>query len=208
MHNKECLNELDILDTPIRKPGGFIHRRRSEGAAPPWRVVFALGGVITIVGGMSACNAPASGYGSPTAGAAATQTGGPTLTVLNFLNWCSVTIAGGAPSTNASITASVTPGSDVTIVATPASASFQIGPNPWLGVDPNSETASEGTDVGSGTNETSTVSVAINGSGKDQCVSVCCQEPGNSPTPCPVTNPCPATASSPPPPSMGFPPGY
>jgi hypothetical protein len=198
MHTaKERLSELDICETSTRGSGGLMHHRRPDGAPPPARFAFALG-IMTIAGSISACNSPGTGYGSPPPGAA-TQDGAPTLTVLNFLNWCSVTIEDGTASTDATITASVTPGSQVTIIATPASASFQIGPHPWLGVDQNSEVATNGTDVGSGASETSTVTVTINESGEAQCVSVCCQEPGNSPTPCPVTNPCPPAGSSPPP---------
>lgn len=113
-----------------------------------------------------------------------------TLTVMNFLDWCSVSINGGAASANATVSATVTGGSVATIVATPASGAFQIGPDPWFGVDQNNGSAAPGTDVGSGTTETSTAKVTISGSGT-QCVSVCCQEPNNSPTPCPTTNPCP-----------------
>jgi hypothetical protein len=36
----------------------------------------------------------------------------------------------------------------------------------------------------------SKATVTIDENGMTQCVSVCCQEPGNSPTPCPTTNPC------------------
>jgi hypothetical protein len=75
-----------------------------------------------------------------------------------------------------------------TIVAKPASASFQIGTNPWFGVAQNDGGAAPGVDVGSGVTETTTATVVVTG---NHCVSVCCQEPSNSPTPCPATNPCP-----------------
>ena len=110
---------------------------------------------------------------------------------MNFLSWCSVTVNGGTASTGATIMASVAPGSTATIVAKPASASFQIGPTPWFGVDQNDGGAAAGTDVGSGVTETSTATVTITSTGSTQCVSVCCQEPNNAPTPCPATNPCP-----------------
>jgi hypothetical protein len=58
-------------------------------------------------------------------------------------------------------------------------------------VDQNGGSAAPGSDVGSGTSETSTALVTINQAGTSQCVSVCCQEPGNGPIPCPATNPCP-----------------
>lgn len=115
--------------------------------------------------------------------------GNGTLTVMNFLSWCSVTINGGTASTGASVTSSVPVGSTATIVATPApNSSFQIGPNPWFGVAENDGGAAAGMDNGAGATETSTATVIVTG---NQCVSVCCQEPNNSPTPCPATNPCP-----------------
>ncbi|MEA2749297.1 MAG: hypothetical protein QOI41_3440 [Myxococcales bacterium] len=121
------------------------------------------------------------------------DTGGPpaataTLTVMNFLSWCSVTINAGAASTAASVTASVAVGSTATMVVTPASAAFTIGPTPWFGVTENGGGAAAGVQQGSGTGATSTATVVVTG---NQCVSVCCQEPGNSPIPCPTTNPCP-----------------
>lgn len=112
-----------------------------------------------------------------------------TLTVLNFLSWCSVSINGSTPSTNATVTASVVPGSTAMIVATPASSAFQIGAEPWFGVMGSTDGGpAAGVDNGSGTTETSTAMVDVTG---NQCVSVCCQEPSNSPTPCPTTDPCP-----------------
>ena len=146
--------------------------------------------IIGIGIGISACGAGYgnNGYGAPASDAPAPNPG--TLTVKNFLNWCSIEIDGGTASTDATVTASVTPGSMVTIVATPASGSFEIGPNPWFGVDQNNGAAAPGTDVGSGTSETSTAVITINQAGAAQCVSVCCQEPGNGPIPCPATNPC------------------
>jgi hypothetical protein len=114
-----------------------------------------------------------------------------TLTVMNFLDWCSVAVNGGTASTGANVTASVTGGSVATIVITPASNAFQIGANPWFGVDQNDGGAAPGVDNGTGATETSTATVTIKKTGTTQCVSVCCQEPNNSPTPCPTTNPCP-----------------
>ena len=144
---------------------------------------------ISIVGAV-ACGSSTSGpnYGTtmtPTPDAGA---GAATLTVMNFLSWCSVTVNGGAASTEANVTASVSTGSTATIVATPASASFQIGADPWFGVTENGGAAAAGTDMGSGATETSTATVVVTG---NQCVSVCCQLPNNSPMPCPTTNPCP-----------------
>lgn len=113
--------------------------------------------------------------------------GNVTLTVKNYLAWCSVTINGGTASKGASLTASVAAGSTATIVATPASAAFAIGTNPWFGVAQNDGGAAPGTDNGTGVTETTTATVVVAG---NQCVSVCC---GDAPsgTNCPTTNPCP-----------------
>ena len=92
-----------------------------------------------------------------------------TLQVLNFLSWCSVTINGGAASTAASVTASVATGSTATIVVTPASSAFTIGPEPWFGVTQNGGAAAPGMDQGTGATETSTATVVVTG---NQCVSV------------------------------------
>ena len=154
--------------------------------------------VLAVIGiGVSACGVGYSngGYGEPISNAPdpgrGASAGGVTLSVKNYLNWCSVEINGGTASTDATVTASVTPGSMATLVATPANGSFEIGPTPWFGVDQNSGSAAPGSDVGSGTSETSTAVVTINQAGMPQCVSVCCQEPGNAPIPCPGTSACP-----------------
>jgi hypothetical protein len=110
-----------------------------------------------------------------------------TLTVLNFLSWCSVTINGGAASTAATVTASVASGSTATIVVTPASSAFTIGADPWFGVTQNGGAAAPGTDNGTGATETSTATVVVKA---NQCVSVCCALPNNGPPACPTTNPC------------------
>jgi hypothetical protein len=143
----------------------------------------------TLAVGLSACGLGYgnSGYGAPPSDAAPAP---GTLTVKNYLSWCAVEINGGAASTDATVMASVAPGSIATIVATPTNGGFEIGPTPWFGVDPVSDAAAPGTDVGNGPSETSTAVVTINQTGAPQCVSVCCQEPANGPLPCPATNPC------------------
>jgi hypothetical protein len=126
---------------------------------------------------------------SPDAGASREVT----LTVLNFLSWCSVTVNGGAASTSATVTASVASGSTATIVATPASSAFTIGADPWFGVTQNGGGAAPGMDHGSGAIETSTATVVVAG---NQCVSVCCELPNNGPPACPATNPCSGGSTS------------
>ena len=114
--------------------------------------------------------------------------GSITLRILNFAGWCSVTVNGDTASTAFTITKSVPAGSTATIVAKPATSAFDIGSDPWFGVDQNDGGAAPGTDVGTGVDETSTVTVTA---GANHCVSVCCEEPGNTLLLCPTTNPCP-----------------
>ncbi len=137
--------------------------------------------------------AVACGASSPTTSSSPTLGGGSsaapvTLTVMNFLSWCSVSINGGAASTAASMDMPFDVGSTVTVVARPASAAFMIGPDPWFGVTQDDGGPAPGADMGTGTSETSTATVVVDG---NHCVSVCCQEPGNSPIPCPAADPCP-----------------
>jgi hypothetical protein len=159
------------------------------------RRILTIASIITITGISGCSSSPATNYGTSDYGVptpSPTMSGGArTLTVMNFLNWCSIAINGGTASTDATVTASVTPGSVATIVASPSSSSFQIGADPWFGVDQNDGGAASGSDVGNGTSETSKVTVTIAGTGTTHCVAVCCQEPGNGPVPCPTTNPCP-----------------
>ena len=133
--------------------------------------------------------APTGDAGAPldaAPGDASEGSAGATLMVLNYKSWCSVAINGGTASTGATLTASVVSGSTATMVATPASAKFAIGKDPWFGVTQNAGGAAPGTDHGSGATETSTATVVTTG---DSCVSVCC---GDAPTGtnCPTTNPC------------------
>ena len=157
------------------------------------RRILTIASIVTVTGISGCSSSPATNYGMSDYGVPTSPTtadGVRTLTVMNFLNWCSIAINGGTVSTDATVTASVTSGSVATIVAAPSSSSFQIGANPWFGVDQNDGGAASGSDVGESTGETSRATVTITGTGTTQCVAVCCQEPGNSPVPCPTTNPC------------------
>jgi hypothetical protein len=150
--------------------------------------LIALVGVTASACGLYSSNYGSSGGGTPLP-SPSPDGGAENLSVKNYLGWCSVAINGGPPSMNATVTAAVAPGSTATIVATPASSSFQIGSDPWFGVDQNDGAAAPGNDVGTGATESTTATVTIAETGA-QCVSVCCQEPGNAPLPCPATNPC------------------
>jgi len=158
------------------------------------RRILTIASIVTVTAISGCSSSPATNYGMSDYGvptpSPTTADGARTLTVMNFLNWCSVAINDGTASTGAAVTASVTPGSVATVVASPSSTSFQIGADPWFGVDQNDGGVASGTDVGNGTGETSKATVTITGTGTTQCVAVCCQEPGNGPVRCPTTNPC------------------
>ena len=110
-----------------------------------------------------------------------------TLTVLNFDGWCSVAIGTNAASNSGSQKMCVAAGA-VTIKATPASATYEIGTDPWFGVDQNDGGAASGVDNGSGSTETSTATVTVTSGSR--CVSVCCGV-FDAGTGCPTTDPCP-----------------
>ena len=115
---------------------------------------------------------------------------GPTnsapLTVKNFESWCSISVNGGTASSDATQTVDVMPGS-ITLVARPASASFELGPTPWHDTAGDSGTGDPGTQVGTGTNATSGTTVTVGTSAK--CVWACC--PFTNGTGCPTTDQCP-----------------
>ena len=174
----------------------FIHRRQLTNERSPMLRILNATSVIAIMG-IAACgsspgpdyNYGMTGYDAPPP-SPATSDGALTLTVMNYFSWCSVSINGGAASTSATVSASVTTGSLATIIAAPAGSGFEIGADPWFGVDENDGGPAAGTDTGNGTSETSQATVTVASTGEAQCVAVCCQEPGNSPLPCPTTNPC------------------
>jgi len=107
------------------------------------------------------------------------------LTVLNYLDWCSVSVNGGSGSTAASQTVCVADGT-VDLTAKPASAAFQI-PSDWYGTSGDTGSGDPGTDTG-GAEGTSAATVTATGT--KMCVSVCCPFVGG--TGCPATgNQCP-----------------
>jgi hypothetical protein len=123
---------------------------------------------------------------SGTGGSATTGTGGSgpacsgvELTVLNYLSWCSVSVAGGATSAAGSQTVCVPDGA-VTLSAT-ALSGFQLGD--WYGVTGDTGSGTPGT-VSNGTS-----TAMVTASGTTQCVSICCPNTGT--TDCPGSNQCP-----------------
>jgi hypothetical protein len=93
--------------------------------------------------------------------------GSTQLTVKNFLSWCSVSVNGAAAATTATQTVTVDPGT-IDLVATAASATFEIGPGMWHHTDGDTGTGDDGTVSG----DMSTAQVTV---GADAtCVWVCC----------------------------------
>jgi hypothetical protein len=103
--------------------------------------------------------------------------------VKNYLSWCSVSVAGHAASTDAAQTVCVAAGA-VTLTATPASATFEIGTAPWHGTAGDTGSGDPGTISGM----MSTIMVTASGASK--CVWACC--PFTSGTGCSgLPNQCP-----------------
>ena len=108
---------------------------------------------------------------------------GPTLTVKNFDVWCSVSVNGGAASTDAVQTVPITTPTDVALVATPASSTFILGD--WHHTDGDTGSGDPGTV--SGTMSTAKVNVGTS----NVCVWVCCPFANPPGTGCPTTDQCP-----------------
>lgn len=104
-----------------------------------------------------------------------------TLTVKNYLSWCSVDVAGNAASTTATQTVCVPANGTVNLTATAASSAFQVSADDWHDVTSQQLT---------GNDMTSKATKAI--SGADTCVWVCCGFAGDaSDSGCPTADQCP-----------------
>lgn len=99
--------------------------------------------------------------------------GSATLTVKNYLAWCSVTVGTGTASTAATQTVPITAGGMVALKASPASATFEVSGNMWHHVDGDSGSGVPGTVTGTGTSAVSTTTVTTT-AGTSKCVWVCC----------------------------------
>src|SRR5690242_18937388 len=89
------------------------------------------------------------------------------LTVKNYLDWCSVSVAGGAFSADGIQVVDVAPGT-ISLVARPASAAFELAPRMWHHTDGDLGAGDSGA-VSAGQSTTAkTVGAA------PACVWVCC----------------------------------
>jgi hypothetical protein len=140
-------------------------------------------------GGMSGSGASGGSAGSggsaATAGSGGVDSGADgascvDLTVLNYLGWCSVSVAGAAASIAASQTVCVPPGA-VSLSAT-ALTGFKLGTAPWHRTDGDQGSGEQGTIVGQVSTAKATVSSA-------KCVWVCCEFAAGGG--CSVPNQCP-----------------
>jgi hypothetical protein len=114
------------------------------------------------------------GTGGSDAGEAGTSSGGgdascTTLNVYNFKSWCSVGVNGATAATTAEQTVCLAPGS-IPLVASAASGTFELGPDPWVYIS-----GTGGTDSGiAGTVSGSMSTTAVVLGSSPGCVLVCC----------------------------------
>ena len=89
------------------------------------------------------------------------------LTVKNYLDWCSVSVGGGAFSADAVQVVNVMPGT-IPLVAQPASTMFELAPGMWHHTDGDAGTGDSGVVAGGQSSAVKTVGTA------PACVWVCC----------------------------------
>ena len=110
-----------------------------------------------------------------------------TLTVKNYLNWCSVKVNGGTESTAATQTVNAPPGGLIPLVAKAASASFAVSGNMWHHTMGDTGAGETGVVTGSDA-ATQSAATAVVGPAAT-CVWVCC--PFTNGTGCNVAEQCP-----------------
>ncbi|HET6438477.1 MAG TPA: hypothetical protein VFG59_10480 [Anaeromyxobacter sp.] len=136
-----------------------------------------------------ACGSSHSGSeGSGGGGVGGGSCSGPTpvsLTVRNYLSWCSVSVNGETASSAPEQTTCVPAGTvPLSAVALPG---FELGARPWHHTDGDSGMGEQGTVIGSGQSAMSTANVTV--SGASACAWVCCETAGTSD--CPTMDLCP-----------------
>ncbi len=121
---------------------------------------------------------------SGSGGDSAPDGGCTTLTVKNYLSWCSVSV-NGAPAVVDAVQTVCVPPSTVNLSASPASSTFELGtPNgPWHDTAGDTGMGDPGMVVGM----TSSTTVVVGTTAA--CVWACC--PFTDGTGCPTTNQCP-----------------
>lgn len=137
-----------------------------------WLLLLAV--VVGACSNGSNSNTPDSGGDGGEAGADGGCSGG-TITVHNFEQWCTVSLNGAASSVSSSYETCVPLGNSAPIVVGPASASYELGPNPFVHISglevPDGSLPGKVQGDG-GFGSTSTVIVGV--SSGPGCVLVCC----------------------------------
>ena len=150
-----------------------------SGAAGPT----GTGGATNTSSTESASSTTATGTGGATSSSASGMGGGGgcvTLTVKNYLSWCSVSVDNNAASSEATQTECLVPGTKVNLVATPLTG-FELGPAPWHDTDGDKGSGELGSPPGQTTETLGTTT--------PDCVWVCC--PFTTGMGCPTTDQCP-----------------
>lgn len=133
-----------------------------------------------------ACGSSSSGYsGMGNGGGTCSGSTPVSLTVKNYLSWCSVSVNGDTASSAAEQTTCVTAGA--VPVTTEALPGFELGTTPWHHTDGDSGSGEQGTLTGSGQSTMS--SATVNVTGASACAWVCCETAGTSD--CPTMDLCP-----------------
>jgi hypothetical protein len=123
-------------------------------------------GSLALAGVASACSSNSSRPTAPEDGGADGSC--TTLTIYDFESSCKVSIDGGAPSAAAKTSVCVAPFSELTLVASAASAAFELGPNPWVGTNEPVSVIDSGS-----SSPTSTAGITVDGT-TPGCLLVCC----------------------------------
>ena len=143
-----------------------------------------------IVGVVVICAAALPGCGGSSGGSVSSTStcSGATpvsLTVKNYLSYCSVSVAGQAASNASAQTLCVAPGPIALSAA--AETGFELGPAPWHDTTGDNGSGDPGTTTGSG--QAASSATTLTAAGTTSCAWVCC--PFTSGTGCPTTNQCP-----------------
>jgi hypothetical protein len=120
------------------------------------------------------------------AGAIDAPAGSVTLTVKNYLSWCSVTVNGGTAASTATQTVTLDGAGTVDLSAV-ALSGFQLGTTPWHDTDGDTGSGEQGTVTGTGQTASSATTETVGDT--DDCVWVCCEFSGGGG--CPATDQCP-----------------
>jgi hypothetical protein len=153
----------------------------------------AAGGGGTATGGAAGAGATGGAAGAGGGGGAAGAGGGGgcggatpiALTVKNYLNWCSVSVAGGTAVSDAAQTVCVAAGA-IDLEAT-ALTGFKLGTTPWHDTDGDTGSGEQGTLSGSGQSQKSAAKKTV--SSGAACAWVCCEFTAGGG--CPTTDQCP-----------------